>query len=421
MAKTEPYAALRIKEFNIFLVVRFALIFAWSMQFIVIEWQVYSLTKDPLSLGIIGLMEVVPAVLTSLYAGHVVDQKEKRNLLVKCILAFSAISFGLFLLTWDRVVGGFDTKWILYGIYFLVFVGGFVRAFIGPTVFSLVALIVPKKLYPNAATWSSSTWQMAAVLGPALAGFSIHWIGVHWSMCLIFVVVLIGLVALLNIPPKPIMNPKIGEPIGQSLKEGLSFVFGNKAILGALSLDMIAVLFGGAVALLPVFAQDILKVGSQGFGILRAAPAVGALVTMMITAYIPLSRKAGIKLLGAVFGFGLCIIAFGLSTIFWISLAALFLSGVFDGVSVVIRQTILQLKTPDHMRGRVSSVNSIFVGSSNELGAFESGLTAKLMGTVTAVVFGGSMTLLTVITTAFVSPTFRKLDLTKDMEDHDKD
>ena len=156
MAKTEPYAALRIKEFNIFLVVRFALIFAWSMQFIVIEWQVYSLTKDPLSLGIIGLMEVVPAVLTSLYAGHVVDQKEKRNLLVKCILAFSAISFGLFLLTWDRVVGGFDTKWILYGIYFLVFVGGFVRAFIGPTVFSLVALIVPKKLYPNAATWSSS-------------------------------------------------------------------------------------------------------------------------------------------------------------------------------------------------------------------------------------------------------------------------
>lgn len=421
MAKTDPYAALRIKEFNIFLVVRFALIFAWSMQFIVIEWEVYSLTKDPLSLGIIGLMEVVPAVLTSLYAGHVVDQKEKRNLLVKCILAFSAISFGLFLLTWDRIVGGLDTKWILYGIYFLVFTGGFVRAFIGPTVFSLVALIVPKKLYPNAATWSSSTWQMAAVLGPALAGFSIHWIGVHWSMCLIFVVVLIGLVALLNIPKKPIMNPKIGEPIGQSLKEGLSFVFGNKAILGALSLDMIAVLFGGAVALLPVFAQDILKVGSQGFGVLRAAPAVGALVTMMITAYIPLSRKAGIKLLGAVFGFGLSIIVFGLSKIFWISLAALFLSGVFDGVSVVIRQTILQLKTPDHMRGRVSSVNSIFVGSSNELGAFESGLTAKLMGTVTAVVFGGSMTLLTVITTAFVSPTFRKLDLTKDMEDHDKD
>ena len=421
MAKKDPYAALRIKEFNIFLIVRFALIFAWSMQFIVIEWEVYSLTKDPLSLGIIGLMEVIPAVAMALYAGHVVDQKEKRNLLVKCIVAFSVISLGLFLLTWDRIVGGWNTKVILYSIYFLVFAGGFVRAFIGPTVFSLVALIVPKKLYPNAATWSSSTWQMAAVLGPALAGFSIHWIGVHWSMCLIFGVVLIGLIALLNIPPKPIMNPKIGEPIGQSLKEGLNFVFGNKAILGALSLDMIAVLFGGAVALLPVFAQDILKVGSQGFGVLRAAPAVGSFITMMITAYIPLNKKAGIKLLGAVFGFGLSIIVFGLSTIFWISLVALFLSGVFDGVSVVIRQTILQLKTPDHMRGRVSSVNSMFVGSSNELGAFESGLTAKLMGTVTAVVFGGSMTLLTVLTTGLVSPTFRRLDLTKDMEEHERE
>ncbi|HLT54160.1 MAG TPA: MFS transporter, partial [Flavobacteriaceae bacterium] len=345
MAKTDPYGALRIKEFNIFLLVRFALVFAWSMQFIVIEWEVYSLTKNPLSLGIIGLMEVIPAVSMALIAGHVVDQKEKRNLLITCILAFSVISFGLFLLTWDNIVGDWSTKTILYGIYTLVFLGGFVRAFIGPTVFSLVALIVPKKLYPNAATWSSTTWQMAAVLGPALAGFSIHWIGVHWSMCLIFGVVLFGLIMLLRIPKKPIMNPKIGEPIGKSLSEGLKFVFGTKAILGAITLDMVAVLFGGAVALLPIFAQDILKVGSQGFGVLRAAPAIGAMVTMLITAYIPLSKKAGLKLLAAVFGFGVCIIVFGLSTIFWVSLVALFFSGVTDGVSVVIRQTILQLKT----------------------------------------------------------------------------
>ncbi|WP_338732352.1 MFS transporter [Mangrovimonas cancribranchiae] len=419
MAKKDPYAALRIKEFNIFLLVRFALVFAWSMQFIVIEWEVYSLTKDPLSLGIIGLMEVIPAVSMALFAGHVVDQKEKRNLLIKCILAFSIISLGLFLLTWDLVIKDWDKKLILYSIYFLVFLGGFVRAFIGPTVFSLVALIVPKKLYPNAATWSSSTWQMAAVLGPALAGFSIHWIGVHWSMCLIFGFTVFALIALLNVSKKPILNPKIGEPVGKSLKEGLRFVFGTKAILGALTLDMIAVLFGGAVALLPVFAQDILKVGSQGFGVLRAAPAVGAFITMLVTAYIPLSRKAGLKLLGAVFGFGVSIIVFGLSEMFWISLFALFFSGVFDGVSVVIRQTILQLKTPDHMRGRVASVNSMFVGSSNELGAFESGLTAKLMGTVTAVVFGGSMTLLTVISMGLISPSFRRLDLTKDVEAHD--
>ena len=205
----------------------------------------------------------------------------------------------------------------------------------------------------------------------------------------------------------------------QSLKEGVRFVFKTKAILGALSLDMIAVLFGGAVALLPVFAQDILEVGSEGFGVLRAAPAVGAFLTMLITAYIPISKNAGLKLLAAIFGFGVCIIAFGLSSIFWISVVALFFSGVTDGVSMVIRQTILQLKTPDHMRGRVSSVNSMFVGSSNELGAFESGLTAKLMGTVTAVVFGGTMTLITVITTGIVSPTFRKLDLQKELDAHE--
>ena len=197
-------------------------------------------------------------------------------------------------------------------------------------------------------------------------------------------------------------------------------MYNTKAIFGAITLDMISVLFGGAIALLPIYAQDILQVGSEGFGALRAAPAVGAFLTMLITAYIPISKNAGIKLLAAIFGFGICIIVFGLSTIFWVSIVALFLSGVTDGVSMVIRQTILQLKTPDNMRGRVASVNSMFVGSSNELGAFESGVTAKLMGTVTAVVFGGTMTLITVITTGIVNPTLRKLDLTKDLEAHEK-
>ena len=419
--KKDPYAALRIKEFNIFLLVRFALVFAWSMQFIIIEWEVYSITKDPLSLGVIGLMEIIPALSMALFAGHIVDQNEKRGLLIKCIIGFSIISLGLFLLTWPLVVGNWSTNKILYSIYALVFMGGLVRAFIGPTVFSLIALIVPKKLYPNAATWSSSTWQVGSVLGPALAGFSIGWIGVHWSMCLILFFSLLALINLLRISEKPILNPKIGEPVMESLKEGLRFVFKTKAVLGALTLDMVAVLFGGAVALLPIFAQDILKVGSEGFGVLRAAPAVGAFLTMLITAYIPISKNAGMKLLTAIFGFGVCIIVFGLSSIFWISVVALFFSGVTDGVSMVIRQTILQLKTPDHMRGRVASVNSMFVGSSNELGAFESGLTAKLMGTVTAVVFGGTMTLLTVVTTGFVSPSFRKLDLRKDLVEHENE
>ena len=420
MAKNDPYAALRIREFNIFLLLRFIMVFSWSMQFIVIEWEVYSLTKSALSLGIVGLMEVVPAILMALFAGHFVDQNEKKGLLLKCIIGFLIISLGLFLLTWEPFRGNLSGKTILYSIYFLVFLGGIVRAFLGPTIFSLLSLIVPKNLYPNAATWSSSVWQISSVLGPAFAGFSITIIGVHGSMLFVLACSFLALIILSQISKKPILNPKIGEPIMQSLKEGVKFVYNNKTILGALSLDMVAVLFGGAVALLPIYAQDILKVGPEGFGVLRAAPALGAFITMFISAYVPLNKNAGMKLLFSIFAFGICIIVFGISTLFWLSVIALFLSGVVDGISVVIRQTILQLKTPDHMRGRVAAVNSIFVGSSNELGAFESGLTAKLMGTVTSVVFGGTMTLIIVVFTGFASPTFRKLDLQKDIDENEQ-
>ncbi len=421
MKKNDPYAALRFREFNIFLFVRFAMVFAWSMQFVIIEWEVYSITKDPWSLGLIGLMEVIPAVSMALFAGHIVDQREKRGLLVKCIFGFSVVSLGLFLLTWPKVVGDLSTNTVLYSVYFLVFLGGLVRAFLGPTIFSLFSLLVPKKIYLNAATWSSSVWQMGAVVGPAAGGFFIHWIGVQWSMCFVFAFSLMALVLLLQIPKKPILNPNIGEPIMKSLKEGIKFVRNTRVILGALTLDMFAVLFGGAVALLPIYAQDILKVGPEGFGILRAAPAVGALLIMFTSAHFPLTKNAGYKLLAAIFGFGICIIVFGVSTWFWVSVIALFLSGVTDGISMVIRQTILQLRTPDAMRGRVASVNSMFVGSSNELGAFESGLTAKLMGTVTAIVFGGGMTILTVLGTGFFFPKLRKLDLRKDLEEHERE
>jgi len=387
------------------------------MQFIIVEWEVYNLTKDPLSLGLIGLAEVIPAVSMALFAGHIVDQNEKKKLFVYAILAFFLIALGYYFITSPYVYSTYESKEIVLGIYLLVFLGGFIRAFFGPIIFSLVALIVPKKIYPNAATWSSSTWQLAIVAGPALAGFSIAWIGIHDSMGFVLVAILAGLLLTIFIKKKPILNPKIGEPILQSLKAGLAFVYRTKAILAAITLDMVAVLFGGAIALLPIYAQDILEVGSEGFGILRAAPAVGSVLIMFISAYIPLTKNAGKKLLLAIFGFGLSIIAFGVSSIFWVSVIALFLYGVTDGVSMIIRQTILQLKTPDEVRGRVASVNSIFVGSSNELGAFESGLTAKLMGTVQAVVFGGLMTILIVGFTAIKFPDFRKLDLTKDMNE----
>ena len=228
--------------------------------------------------------------------------------------------------------------------------------------------------------------------------------------------VILSLIFTFFIKKKPILNKKIGEPITESLKAGVKFVFQNKAILGALTLDMIAVLFGGTVAILSVFAQDILKVGPEGFGLLNASISIGSIVTMLLTTYIPINRNTGKKMLISVFIFGLSMIAFGLSSIFLVSLLALFVSGAADGISMVIRQTILQLKTPDDMRGRVSSVNSMFVGSSNELGAFESGLAAKLIGPVAAVVFGGTMTIITVVTTGIVSPTIRNLDLTEDIE-----
>lgn len=417
MAKNDPYEALRFREFKFFLLMRFALVFAWSMQFVIIEWEVYSITKDPLSLGIIGLMEIIPAISMALFAGHITDQSEKKRLLAKCLIAFSGISLGLFLITMPDITKNYAPKTILYCIYVFVFFGGLIRAFITPSVFSLLGQLIPKKVYPNASTWSSSVWQIAAVTGPALSGIAIRYLGVHWSLCFVLLCTVLALLLLTGIEKKPILNTKIGEPIFQSLKEGVRFVFNNKTILNAITLDMIAVLFGGAVALLPIFAQDILKVGSEGFGILRAAPAVGSFLTMILAAYIPLNKNAGMKLLVAIFLFGVCMIVFGLSVYFWVSVAALFLSGVFDGVSVVIRQTILQLETPDHMRGRVASVNSIFVGSSNELGAFESGLTAKLMGTVPAVVFGGTMTILTVTATGLLSPSFRKLDINKKIED----
>lgn len=421
MSKQDPYAALRIREFNIFLFVRFLLVFGWSMQFIVIEWQVYSITKDPLSLGIIGLMEIIPAFSMALFAGHIVDQKEKRNLLALCTAAFSLISLGLFLLTSDQVVELWSTNSILYCIYGLVFFGGFLRSFFGPTIFSLVALLVPKKIYHNAATWSTSTWKTASVSGALCGGFFISWIDVDNTLLLVFILVILSLIFTFLIKKKPILNKKIGEPITESLKAGVKFVFSNKAVLGALTLDMIAVLFGGTVAILSVFAQDILKVGPEGFGLLNASISIGSIVTMLLTTYIPINKNTGKKMLISVFIFGLSIIAFGLSSIFWVSLLALFVSGAADGISMVIRQTILQLKTPDEMRGRVSSVNSMFVGSSNELGAFESGLAAKILGPVTAVVFGGTMTIITVATTAIVSPTIRNLDLTEDIEENEKE
>ena len=421
MAKNDPYAALRIKEFNIFLLVRFILVFGWSMQFVVIEWQVYALTKDPLALGIIGLCEFLPAFFLAPFAGHIVDKKEKRNLFTLCIALFSLISFGLFWLTSNNVESSWEINSILYTIYTLVFFGGVLRAFFGPTIFSLIALLVPKKAYPNAATWSSSTWKGANVFGALMGGFLIAWIDVHYTLGIIFLLVVVAFLLVFQINKKPILNKESNESVKESLKAGLRFVFNDKVILGALTLDMIAVLFGGAVAIFAVFAKDILDAGPKGFGLLNAALSSGSIITMLATTYIPITKNTGKKLLFSVFGFGVCMIIFGASKLLWLSVLALFFSGVFDGISMVVRQTILQLKTPDSMRGRVGAVNSMFVGSSNELGALESGIAARIFGAPLAVVLGGTVTLIVVGVIGLKNKPLRELDLQQDIEAHEKE
>ena len=389
------------------------------MQFVVIEWQVFALTDNELSLGIIGACEFIPAFCMAPFAGHIVDQKEKRNLFATLIVLFSLISFGLSWLSTEAVNTTWETSNIVIGIYCLVFFGGILRAFFSPTVFSLVALLVPKSIYPNAATWSSSTWKGAAVTGALVGGFLIGSIGVNKTLGIIFLLVMFALSVVFFIKKKPILNKNIGESVKESLKSGLRFVFKDKVILGALTLDMISVLFGGAVAIFAVFATKVLDAGPEGFGILNASLSLGSILTMLATTHIPITKNTGKKLLVAVFGFGLTMIVFGASKLFWLSVGALFVAGIFDGVSMVVRQTILQLKTPDDMRGRVGAVNSMFVGSSNELGALESGIAAKIFGAPLAVVLGGIVTLITVTTIGIKNKTLRELDLTEDVSNSD--
>lgn len=381
------------------------------MQSTIIGWKIFELTSDPLSLGLVGLAELIPAFSLALFAGNIVDKIEKRNTLVKCLAGYLLCGVSFLVFTSHYAQGHLAVSVIVWTMYLTAFAGGIIRAFSSPTTFTLLSLVVPRSLYANATTWSSASWQSGAVLGPLAGGFLYAWSGATGVFATVIAFHLMGLVSLVYIAPKPVFYEKKDQPALQRLSEGVRFVFRTKEILAALSLDMFAVLFGGAVALLPIFADDILRVGAEGLGALRAAPAIGSCVTLLLLAYVPLERNAGIKLLGAVFCFGLSIICFGLSGLFWLSWMALFLSGVFDGVSVVIRNTILQLKTPDDMRGRVSAVHTMFVGSSNEFGSFESGVTAKWMGTVPAVVFGGCMTLAVVTVTWLVSPRLRKLEL----------
>jgi len=407
---------LKNREFLSFLSVRFGLLFSLNMQVTIIFYWIYHLTRDKLALGFVGLAEVIPAVGFSLLAGHFVDLNEKRKMVLFCIVAYIFLGSSLFTLTTPFSLNSLGMDTTLYLIYFLVFCGGIIRSFMGPSVFSLFGLVVPRKHFPNGTSWSSMAAQTGGVLGPLVAGLLIALDGVVAGMFTVVIVQILLLIPILSIKTKPLLKIE-KEPILQSLTQGIRFVVKTPALLGAQLLDMFSVLFGGAVALLPVYQLEILHVDEVGFGMLRSAPGIGALITLGLLAFIPLKTHPGRKLFFAVTGFALSIIVFGLSTNFILSFCMLLLSGMFDAVSVVVRSTILQLVTPDNMRGRVAAVNTMFVSSSNELGDFESGVMAHWLGTVRAVVTGGCITLGVIAFTFFSAPQLRNFNFDDEGKD----
>lgn len=398
--KPNPFAALRFKEFRSYLAMRFFLTFAYQMQAVIVGYYIYQLTKSPLALGMIGLAEAIPSIGIALYGGYIADKSEKKGLLLMIFSVMLVCSGIMLLVTLPGAHRFLSNQNIVVVIYAMIFFIGLARGFYGPTAFSVMTRIIPRELYPNSSTWNSSAYQTASVLGPLAGGLLFEHLGISVTFSFVVVFISTAIIAISTLKRhRPEFVPK--ESIYKSLSEGIHFVFGNRMLLGALSLDLFSVFFGGAVALLPIFANEILKVGAEGFGLMRAADSAGAVLTMLAMTRISPMGKPWRNLLVAVTGFGISIICFGLSKNFYLSLFCLFMLGAFDSVSVLIRSTIMQLLTPDQMRGRVSAVNSMFIGSSNEIGAFESGVTARLMGTVTSVIFGGSMTLVVVLTTYF--------------------
>ena len=406
----DPLGALRISEFRNLMIGRFLFIMGLRMMGTLVGWWIYELTNAPFAIGLIGLAEVIPAVSLALYAGHVIDKSEKRKLLLRGVILYWCCALILLFLSMDIGALKLTSLQIAIGIYFIVFCTGIIRSFTGPSFGTIIGAVVPKNLLQNATTWSQGIWLSASVLGHAIVGFIIAGFGQTGSLIVVVSLVGIGYGFIAMIKSKPPHADVVDQKTLESVKEGLRFVFNSKEVFGALSLDLFAVLFGGAVAMIPVFAKDILKVGPIGFGWLNAASDIGAIIIILIITIFPANRGQGKKLLLAVAGFGVCIIVFALSKIFWLSFIMLLLSGILDGFSMIVRGTIVQLKTPDHMRGRVMSVNSMFINSSNELGQFESGVAAKALGVIPSVVFGGAMTLLVVGVTWFKAPSLKKME-----------
>jgi len=407
LPSTSSALPLRNRNFLLLQAFRLQNVLAYQIVMVVVGWHIYELTHDTLSLGLIGLAEVIPYFCCALFAGYAIDHHSRRMFGVLASLVTSLYALVLAATTIGMIHGN-PTVWI----YGAIACGGIARAFIGPSYNALFALVLPRDQYARAAGFGSSGFQFGLVIGPALGGALVGWTNMTTAYTVSAALALSAAITLLllRVVEPPSAQP---SPVFSSIGEGLRFVFSNQIILGAQSLDMFAVLFGGAVAMLPAFIHDVFHYGPEGLGILRAAPAVGGIMVGIALAKYPPNKHAGRLLLMAVAGFGICIISFAVTPYFWFAAFLLMLSGICDGVSVVMRTTIMQLMTPDAMRGRVAAINGIFIGSSNELGAFESGLAARIMGLIPSVIFGGSMTLAVVAMTAHFAPKLRKLDLQK--------
>ena len=406
-APSGPYEALKIPDFRLFILARFCVTLAIQIQAVVVAWQVYEITKDPLSLGLIGLAEAIPSIGVSLYAGHVADSVQRKKIIMICIATLVLCSGALLFFTIEP--GKFFLNYGVSPIYTVIFLSGIARGFITPALFSYMPQLIPRALYSNAVTWNSTLWETAKISGPALGGFIYGFWGITPAYVVDAALMVAALLFAAAVSTKDLPEKTEEQGVVQKIRTGLRFVFKNPIILGAISLDLFAVLFGGAVALLPIFADEILKVGQEGLGVLRSAPSVGALAMAFYITHNPIKRNTGKIMLYAVAGFGVCMILFALSTNFWLSMFLLMLSGSFDCVRVIIRSTLLQTLTPENMKGRVSAVNHIFIGSSNEIGMFESGLAARLLGLIPSVIFGGCMTILVVGVTGWASKSLRNL------------
>jgi MFS family permease len=403
----EPYAVLRIADFRRLLLARLFVTVSVQIHAMAVGWQIYALTKNPLSLGLIGLVGAFPAIGIALYAGHFADVHDRKRLASGSVLVLMVCMGALAFCS----LAGLTTNTLCVALYILIALSGFARGFYSPAIFGLISQIVPRNLYGNAAAWNSTLWQLSAIGGPILGGILYVKLGAGWTYAVATLLLLVSLATISFIQSRTDLSGAPRGGVHDSILEGLRFVFSHQVILGAMALDLFGVLFGGAVALLPIFADQIFHRGPEALGILRAAPSLGAFAIATTLAFRPIRKHAGYIFLFVVAGFGLCMVAFALSTNFWLSVAVLALSGVFDGVSVYIRSTIYQQNTPEDMKGRVAAVNSIFIGSSNEIGEFESGVMAKLLGTVPSVIFGGCATLAVVAITALRAPALRRVEL----------